>query len=216
MAPNVGLVYGSFFMGDCERDIGVIREAFPKIDGLEVAEPVEGNAFDFNALKDCKALIICTSSQIGFPPPNFRDFAHQLLQAATTNPGCLSHLRHAVYGNGDETYFKTYMNMPRYMDLLLEKCGSKRFFARGETGEPHAPMGTEKCECTEWAPAMWAALGASLKAEADGKPAAAVSWDAHWAEQRSETHEKVTEWDLKALEAKQGKPEKAPSLFAKL
>jgi sulfite reductase alpha subunit-like flavoprotein len=218
-APNVAFVYGSFFMGDCERDIKVIRDSFPKIlglTGLAVAEPVEGNAFDFNSLKDCKVLVICTSSQIGFPPPNFRDFAHSLLQAANTNPGCLKHLRHAVYGNGDETYFKTYMNMPRYMDLLLEKCGSTRFFARGETGEPHAAMGTEKCECTSWAPAMWTALASSVAAEGDGKPEPAVAWDALWAEQRSETHEKTTQWDLAALEKKLGKPSVPPSMFAKL
>merc|ERR1719210_125856 len=216
MAPNVALVYGSFFMGDCERDIKAIKDAFPNIPGLELAEPVEGNSFDFSSLKDYKAIILCTSSQIGYPPPNFKEFAYQLLAAATTNPGCLSHLRHAVYGNGDETYFKTYMNMPRYMDHLLEKCGSQRFFARGETGEPHAPLGTEKCACTAWAPGMWAAVEASLAAEAAGKPDPAVAWDALWAAQRSETHEDVTEWDLGKLEKKLGKPEKKPSIFAKL
>merc|ERR1711933_455883 len=118
------------------------------------------------------------------------------------NPGCLSHLKHAVYGNGDETYFKTYMNMPRYMDLLLEKCGSTRFYARGETGEPHAPLGTEKCECTAWAPAMWSSLAGVIAEEADGNKPGPVAWDALWAVHRSETHEKVTQWDLAQLEAK--------------
>jgi len=216
MAPNVAFIYGSFFMGDSVRDINTIKDSFPKVPGLETAEPLEGNAFDFNSLKDCKVLVICTSSQIGFPPPNFRDFAHALLTVATTNPGCLSHLRHVVYGNGDETYFKTYMNMPRYMDLLLEKCGSRRFYARGETGEPHAPLGTEKCACTAWAPAMWSALASDIAAEADGKMGSAVPWDALWAKQPSETHQDVTEWDLAKLEKKLGKPDKAPSLSAKL
>merc|ERR1712129_205047 len=91
----------------------------------------------------------CTSSQYGMPPPNIKEFAHQLLLAAESNPGCLSHLQHAVYGNGDETYWKTYMNMPRYLDKLLEKCGSRRFFARGETGEPNAALDTGKCEIGE-------------------------------------------------------------------
>jgi len=121
MAPNVALVFGSFFMGDSERDIKTIKENFPGIEGLEVADPSTGDDFNFDMLKDCKFLIVCTSSTYGFPPKNFGNFAHHLLTAATKHPGCLSHLQHAVYGNGDETYFNTYMNMPRYMDMLLEK-----------------------------------------------------------------------------------------------
>merc|ERR1711904_167770 len=132
------------------------------IEGLEVAEIKSGDDFDFNSLKDMKFLIICTSSQYGFPPKNFGKFAHHLLTAASTNPGCLSHLKHVVYGNGDETYFNTYMNMPRYMDRLLEKAGSKRFFARGETGEPNAPLDLEKCTCVAWAPAVASAAKAGV------------------------------------------------------
>jgi len=210
MAPNVALVYGSFFMGDCERDIQTIFKGFPKVPGLEVAEPIEGNAFDFNSLKDYKFLILCTSSQYGMPPPNFKEFAHQLLLAAETNPGCLSHLHHAVYGNGDDTYFNTYMNMPRYMDKLLEKCGSTRFFARGETGEPHAPLDTTTCTCPKWTPAVWKAAESALT-----NPVS-VPWDALWAKEKSEHHHKVTEWTLKKLETKLGKLEGAPSIFSKL
>jgi hypothetical protein len=211
MAPNVALVYGSFFMGDCERDIKTIKDAFPGIEGLEVAEPVAGNDFKFDSLKDCKLLIVCTSSTYGFPPKNFGDFAHHLLTAATKYPGCLSGLQHVVYGNGDETYFNTYMNMPRYMDMLLEKCGSRRFFARGETGEPHAPLDTDKCRCVDWAPAMW-------KAASDAKDAKApaVAWDALWAKEKSEHHSKVTQWDLKKLEKKLSKKPAAPAMFSKL
>jgi sulfite reductase alpha subunit-like flavoprotein len=210
MAPNVAIVYGSFFMGDSERDAEVIQSAFPQIKGLDVGEPVEGNDFDFNSLKDCKFLIIVTSSQYGMPPAGFKEFAHQLLLAAETNPGCLSHLQHTVYGNGDETYFKTYMNMPRYMDKLLEKCGSNRFFARGETGEPHAPMDTEKCACPEWAPMMWQAAEAAME-----KPPK-VAWDALWAKSPPQHHTDITEWSLKKLETKLGKLKKAPSVFSKL
>jgi hypothetical protein len=208
MAPNVALVYGSFFMGDSERDIKTIHSGFPGIDGLAVAEPVTGDTFDFDSLKDCKFLIVCTSSQYGMPPPNFKSFAHNLLTAATKAPGCLSHLRHCVYGNGDETYFNTYMNMPRYMDMLLEKCGSKRFFARGETGEPHAPLDTDRCTCQDWTPAMWKVAAAP--------PAEAVAWDALWAKKSSEHHHKVTQWHLKKLEQKQGKPAKIPAMLSKL
>jgi len=211
MAPNVALVYGSFFMGDSERDIKTIQDSFPGIDGLEVMEPSTGDNFNFDSLMDCKFLIICTSSQYGFPPKNFGQFAHHLLTAATKHPGCLSHLQHAVYGNGDETYFKTYMNMPRYMDMLLEKCGSRRFYARGETGEPHAPLDTDKCRCLQWAPAMWQAA-----AEAKDPKAAAVPWDALWAKHPSEHHSKVTQFDLAKLEKKAGKVKSTPQMFSKL
>lgn len=211
MAPNVALVYGSFFMGDSERDIATIHSEFPKIEGLEVAAPVDGNSFDFNSLKDCKFLIVCTSSQYGFPPKNFGVFAHHLLTAASKNPGCLSHLQHAVYGNGDETYFNTYMNMPRYMDLLLEKCGSRRFYARGETGEPNAQLDTKACRCTDWAPAMWQAAGKAAKETVE-----VVPWDGLWAKQKSEHHQKVTEWTIGKLEKKMNGKPPAPSVFSKL
>merc|ERR1719265_2926072 len=182
-------------MGDSVRNIGDIKKGFPAIEGLELSEPVEGNDFDFNSLKDCKMLIICTSSQYGMPPPNFKEFAHQLLLAATSNPGCLSHLQHTVYGNGDETYFNTYMNMPRYVDRLLEKCGSRRFYARGETGEPHADVGTKSCKCLEWTPAMWTAAAEAVEAG-------------------SEHHQKVTEWNLEKLVTKLGELKGAPSAFS--
>jgi hypothetical protein len=47
-------------------------------------------------------------------------------------------------------------------------------------------------------------------------PAKAVAWDAHWAKQKSEHHHKVTQWNLKKLETKLGKPAKTPAMFAKL
>merc|ERR1712187_785197 len=177
-------------------------------EGLEVTDPVEGDKFNFDTLKDCSHLVVCTSSQYGMPPPNFKTFAHHLLTAATNHPGCLSHLQHAVHGNGDDTYFKTYMNMPRYMGLLLEKCDSKRFFARGETGEPHAPLDTEKCRCKDWTSMMWQAPKAP--------PAEPVAWDALWAKQSSEHHHKVTEWTLAKLETKLGMPASTPVMFSKL
>merc|ERR1712046_417528 len=93
------------------------------------------------------------------------------LKAASMNPSKpLSHLRHAVYGNGDETYYDTYMNVPRMVDMLLERAGSTRFFARGETGEPCAPIGEQAVSADRWGPAMWNCLGST----------APVSWDAHW------------------------------------
>lgn len=218
---NVALVYGSFHEGNCIKDIQAIHAAFPQVlrlTGLDVQEPVEGAQFDFNSLKAVKVLIICTSSKLGFPPPNFQAFAYQLLLAANTNPGCLSHLRHAVCGNGQEMYEDTYMNMPRYMDLLLEKCGSKRFYARGEFGEPHAPLNTEACECKDWAVGVWSALTDTL-VEGDETAWSPVSWSALWEKKASEIHADVTEWDMKQLEKQLAKAEVKPpvaSVFAKL
>lgn len=218
---NIALVYGSFHEGNCVRDIQAIHQAFPKIlqiAGLQVMNPVEGNMFNFDSLKDMKVLVICTSSKLGFPPPNFQAFAYQLLLAANSNPGCLSHLKFAVCGNGQEMYEDTYMNMPRYMDLLLEKCGAKRFYARGEFGEPHAALGTEKCECKDWAEGVWKALADTL---VDGEETrwSPISWRALWDKKASEIHDEVTEWDMKQLEKQLAKAEMkppTPSTFAKL
>lgn len=214
MAPNVALVYGTFYEGNSERDIKTIQKDFPGIVGLEIAAPVAGSEFNFDSLMDSKFLIVCTSSQLGMPPPNFRNFAHHLLTAATRSPGCLSHLQHAVYGNGDPMYYDTYMNMPRYMDLLLEQCGSRRFYARGEFDQPHAPLDTDKCCCTEWSLGMWAAAAEAVNVGPEGK---IVPWDALWAKQKSEHHHNVTKWDLTKLEKKMdGKLPRTPSMLQNL
>merc|ERR1719163_901677 len=144
-ATDVAVVYGSFFMGDSKRDAQDILDSFPKETGLSCsAAPIEGNAFDFNNLKDTKFLVVCTSSMYGNPPKNFWEFYFHL-KAASENPAKpLQGLQHAVYGNGDETYLDTYMNVPRMVDTLLERAGSRRFYARGETGEPFAPAKVEE------------------------------------------------------------------------
>lgn len=214
MAPNVGFVYGSFLFGDCKDDIQTIKDQFPGIAGLECGVPTAGNDFDFNSLKDMKFLVLCTSSKLGYPPENFTQFAHQLLLAAKNPDKPLKHLQHVVFGNGDgsDEYRKTYMNMPRYMDLLLEKAGSTRFVARGENGEPFAPLDSENVGCKEWAEHMWKQCAAAQSGKC-----APVAWDAHWAKQKSEHHQKVTEWDMARLE-KHGKgiAWNKPSMFAKL
>merc|ERR1711959_725515 len=102
--------------------------------------------------------------------------------------------------------------MGRYMDMLLEKCGSKRFYARGETGEPHAPLDTEKCRCLDLAPAMWTAAADAAK----NPSAAAVPWDALWAKHKSGHHHNVTQFDLAKLEEKAGKAKSTPQMFSKL
>ncbi|CAE7268459.1 cypD, partial [Symbiodinium pilosum] len=216
------LAFGSFQKGDCARDVKVVHSEFPKILGLtgyDVNDPVEGNALDFNSLKDAKVLVVCTSSKLGFPPPNLMQFAHHLLTLATTSPGSLSHLRHVVCGNGQEMYEETYMNMPRYMDMLLEKCGSRRFYERGEFGEPHAPTGADACDPKEWSKGMWMALTDTIVADGDGTQWEATAWDGLWAKKPSPVHNKVTEWGRDVLEKQMEKakiPVPPSSVFAKL
>ena len=55
---------------------------------------MEGNALDFNSLKDARVLVVCTSSKLGFPPPNLMQFAHHLRHGCFTKaaPGISSSL----------------------------------------------------------------------------------------------------------------------------
>jgi sulfite reductase alpha subunit-like flavoprotein len=216
MADKVALVYGSFNQGDCKQDVDKIYEAFPHINGLEVVEPACGNAFNFDVLKDCKFLVVCTSTMYGYPPKNEWNFAYQLLRGATEFPGCLSHLQHAVFGNGDnEKTSLTYMNCPRYIDILLEQCGSRRFFARGERHEPHADLGIEDCSIETWAKGMWQAVPSALE---KGPRATPIPWDGLWEKhenkQGEEAKHKVIPFALDDLQKKMhGKFPKPPSIF---
>lgn len=87
------------------------------------------------------------------------------------------------------------MNAPRYLDQLLETCGSRRFCVRGEANEPCAPLHTTKCRIREWSSHMWEAMGAAELRDAP------VPWDALWAEQASPFHHHVCPWTLTDLEA---------------
>lgn len=210
-AKRVAIVYGSFCNEQSMEDAELIAEFGEKFGGGATTVLAAGDEFDFNTLQDTTHLVLSTSSWLGFPPSNFSDFAHQLLLASDTAPGCLSHLQHAVWGNGDERWFKTYMNVPRYMDTLLERCGSQRFYARGEWGEPHAPARTSQCELEDWAPGMWDALNAT--GEANSAPA--VAWDALWEYEPSERHQETAEWNLRQLVERRGLLAGEPSQFAK-
>jgi len=208
-ATDVAVVFGSFFMGDSKRDSADILAAYPSDSKLSInSEAIEGNNFNFDNLKDTKYLVVCTSSMYGGPPKNFWEFFFHL-KAASENPNKpLAGLQHAVYGNGDETYIDTYMNVPRMVDMLLERAGSRRFYARGETGEAFAPLGIEEgVEAEAWAPGMWAAM-----ATADAK-APSVDWAAHWEGMKIAHHDKFTDNSLEKLEKKFGVPAK-PSIFA--
>lgn len=159
MASKVALVFGS--IAGSSRSVDVIRKGFPHIDGLEFVEPIEGNEFDVNLLADCKLLVVCASRGYGLP---------QLLLLAEDRPGCLSHLQHAVYEQGDALHMQHgLLDMPRYIDELLERCGSRRFFPRGRTGKPFAPLDSANLTVEEWTSAMWAAA-ARADSEAPAVP----------------------------------------------
>merc|ERR1711865_764718 len=99
-----------------------------------------------------------TSSMYGNPPKNFWEFYFHLKEASENPNKPLAGLQHSVYGNGDETYIDTYMNVPRMVDTLLERAGSRRFYARAETGEQFKPLEDEMIEAAVWAPGMWKAM----------------------------------------------------------
>ena len=210
----VATVYGSFERGETHEDAHIIRSMAPA--NLRLLDPQSGEDFDFNSLKDVDYLIICTSSMNGFPPMNFADFAHQLLLASETGEkGCLSHLSHTVWGNGDPRWFKTFMSMPRYTDLLLEACGSRRFYARGEYDEPHAPTFSDACDVETWAADMWEVLRRDAANTDTGSSAAPVAWDAQWADTPSPRHHNVLEYELEAQLKRYGELEKPPSIFSR-
>jgi len=116
------------------------------------------------------------------------------------------------------------MNVPRYTDQLLEKCGSKRIHARGEFGEPHL----EEKECVsaeEWAErvveSMMMMSTASLEVEVedteggDGERVC-VPWNALWENHSSPTHNVVSGFTLENLMQSHGCLEGGPSSLAKV
>jgi len=172
---------------------------------LSVSEPLDGSSFSIDTLSQTDVLVLSTSSCLGLPPKNLMTFCHELVLAGSTNPNCLHSLSHAVWGCGDIRWHNTYMNVPRYLDLLLgeqhqhkpiefmdyvsdnktktEKplpyCGSQRIYPRGERGEPHL----DDRECSS--AAMWASKmisGATWPHPTTGNSTATntVEWDALW------------------------------------
>ena len=215
---NVSIVYGSFERGYSLASANEIKALAPSDASLHIHDVQSGNAFDFNSLRETDYLIVCTSSQNGYPPENLTEFAHQLYLAAMTGEaGCLKHLQHAVWGEGDPRWFETYMDVPRFVDRLLEDCGSRRFYARGEAYEPHAPSEMSQCEAKEWAPGMWEALVQQQEEEA-GKAVSPppVEWDALWAKEPTMNHSEMRGFSLDALLRRRG-PEltNGPSVFAR-
>jgi len=205
---RVATVYGSFGE-DRESEIaaGVLREGWDalrlasRFPSASISEPVAADELDFDSLAETDFLLVVTSSRLGFPPPNFTSFSHNLLLAAKSNPGCLAHLQHAVFGNGHPKWYATYMSMPRYVDQLLEEAGSRRFYARGEANEPHilnwpsnhpaskmrVDTSTPAVSVEDWSLPMWSALAAA----AEGLEEPPVAWDALWAKEASHKHHEV-------------------------
>ena len=108
---RVAIVYGSFASETSAEDAEIIQEyaMHRKLDLL--MRVADGDEFDFDSLASCSHLVLATSSCLGHPPHNLSGFAHQLLLAGETAPGCLSHLQHAVWGNGDERWYSACMSV---------------------------------------------------------------------------------------------------------
>ena len=194
---NIAIVYGSFDSGNSETAAMTIQSLKPaSLAHLPITTkpPVTGNEFDFNALANCKYLIVVTSSRYGMPPPNLAQFAHQLLAASQNSAKPLAGLQHCVFGNGDPNYLKTYMNCPRAIDRLLEQAGSKRFCARGENNEPFAPLAEPNVGVIDWGSFMWQQCEVAEKCGTIGF--SVVPWDALWAGGHdSEYHHNVKVFD---------------------
>jgi len=87
------------------------------------------------------------------------------------------------------------------MDLLLEKAGSRRFYARGEAS---VTEGKPMLEAAPWAQEMW-------KAAAEAKvDAPMVAWNETWKTRKTVVHTKVTEWDAAKLTASAGPSPRRP------
>ena len=129
---NVSIVYGSFERGYSLASANEIKVLAPSDASLHIHDVQSGNAFDFNSLRETDYLIVCTSSQNGYPPENLTEFAHQLYLAAMTGRRLPQAPSACGMGEGDPRWFETYMDVPRFVDRLLEDCGSRRFYARGE------------------------------------------------------------------------------------
>jgi len=234
---SVGIVYGSFTQhATAIRDAWEIYEALngAKVSNdsaiLSVREPLSGDDFDIDSLdkNETDVLIVSTASQFGMPPQNFARFCQEMLLAARTNPGCLSHLHHAVWGAGDPRWFDTFMNVPRYVDQILGDgrlpdddgesdnrggfCGSTRLYARGEKGEPHL----DEKECIS--AAVWASkMTRFAQWPTAAATATSVPWNALWETHNTPHHQMVgpiTEEEIMKRNSYTYDSSKKPSKFA--
>jgi len=214
---SVGIVHGSFTPR--ETAIDDAWEIYEVLNGakvntnddtemiLSVRKPLSGEDFNIDSLdkSETDVLIVSTASQFGMPPQTLARFCQELSLAARTNPGCFSHLHHAVWGVGHANWFDTFMNVPRYVDQLLGDgkeglaaadydhgnrgfCGSTRLYARGEKGEPHL----EDRECIS--AAIWASKMtrfAQWPTTTTNDAASPVPWNALWETHNTPHHQMV-------------------------
>mmetsp|Transcript_60469 Transcript_60469/g.70733 ORF Transcript_60469/g.70733 Transcript_60469/m.70733 type:complete len:164 (-) Transcript_60469:159-650(-) len=88
------------------------------------------------------------------------------------------------------------MNVPQYVDLLLERCGSRRVYVRSERG-PFAPFGIQRCTVEEWTEGL---ADVVTGVEAGREEGESVSWNALWSEDaQSQRHEEVIQWDMESM-----------------
>jgi hypothetical protein len=169
---------------------------------LTVAPPCYANKIPFDDLPRYKFIVVATSTQLGFPPETLWELYYNLKKSADAGLKPLVGVQHAVFGNGNPMYEETYMNVPRLVDIMLEKCGSRRFHPRGEV-----------CviSSAEWSAKMWTSM---KTADPNATP---IAWDALWNGGKPPVHSTVVDKSLEEIaKAFDGAPAIAPKLFAKL
>ena len=67
----------------------------------------------------------------------------------------LTGLHHAVFGNGNAKWFKTYMSIPRLIDAKLTELGSKRIIPRGEYFESYKNLNLDHLKLSDWGTYLW-------------------------------------------------------------
>ncbi|GMH76878.1 hypothetical protein TrLO_g5094 [Triparma laevis f. longispina] len=174
-SKQVDIVYGSFMKAPHAH--GMEAEALKALlpENSKTAEqctpPRSGNCYmgtHENLIKSIRSnetdkLIVISSSRNGLPPLNMLNFVKSLIiceqeceQEGGTTP--LAGLEHAVFGNGNTKWFKTYMSIPRLIDSKLTKLGSKRIIPRGEYFESYKNLNVEHLKLNDWGEYLWSEI----------------------------------------------------------
>ena len=158
----IDIVYGSFMKAPQAH--GLEAEALKSLNKsrLRCNPPRSGNEFMTSedllvSLQDTSKLIVVTSSRNGLPPPNMLKFVEGLIKAADEKfeRKPLTGLHHAVFGNGNAKWFKTYMSIPRLIDAKLTELGSKRIIPRGEYFESYKNLNLDHLKLSDWGTYVW-------------------------------------------------------------
>ena len=118
-----------------------------------------------NRLPPEGAVILVTASYNGHAPDNARAFTDWL---ETVEPGSLAGVRYAVFGCGNRQWARTYQEVPKRTDALMDSAGAERLRMRGETDASGDFFGGFE----GWYSGLWADLGrafgrAVVEAEAE-------------------------------------------------